>query len=198
MAVLEVWDSHGHQPVTLEGGRVTIGSRSDNDITIGGDSTVSRLHALLERVGDRWGLKDLNSTNGTRVNGRPLFGEHVLRDGDELQLGRTRLVFRDSRAAREPSTSRVTDPPKLTPKEREVLVELCRPLLSQDPFSPPASVTEIAAAMFVTEAAVKQHLGRLYDKFGIEEGTKSRRQRLANEAVETGAVQLADLRPSKE
>ena len=52
--------------------------------------------------------------------------------------------------------------------------------------------------MFVTEAAVKQHLGRLFDKFGIEEGKTSRRQRLANEAVQTGAVQLADLQPSKE
>ena len=198
MAVLEVWDSRGHQPVTLDGDRVTIGSSADNDLTIGDDPTVSRLHAKLERIGDRWGLNDLGSTNGTRINGRPLFGEHVLHDGDEMQLGRTRLVFRDRAARREPSTNRVTDPPKLTPREREVLVKLCRPLLSEGAFTPPASVAEIAAAMFVTEAAVKQHLSRLFDKFGIEEGKTSRRVRLANEAVETGAVQLADLRPSKE
>ena len=49
--------------------------------------------------------------------------------------------------------------------------------------------------MFVTEAAVKQHLQNLYDKFDIPtEG--DRRVRLANEALRRGAVTIAQLRDS--
>jgi DNA-binding transcriptional ArsR family regulator len=55
----------------------------------------------------------------------------------------------------------------LTPRERVVLVELCRPLLSANVFTQPASVREIAEVLVVSEAAVKQHLGRLYEKFGV-------------------------------
>jgi len=55
-----------------------------------------------------------------------------------------------------------------------------------------ASTREIAWELVVTEAAVKQHLLRLYRKFGIPEGT-NRRTRLANEVISVGAV-----RPSRE
>ena len=48
-----------------------------------------------------------------------------------------------------------------------MLVALCRPALDGDLFTEPASVREIAAALVVTDAAVKQHLGNLYYKFGI-------------------------------
>ena len=57
--------------------------------------------------------------------------------------------------------------PVLTRREREVLVELCRPRGRGAAFTEPAATREIAAALFVTEAAVKQHLLRLYDKFGF-------------------------------
>jgi tetratricopeptide (TPR) repeat protein len=50
----------------------------------------------------------------------------------------------------------------------------------------PASVREIAAELVVTEAAVKQHLLNLYDKFEVAEGTESRRIALAREAVLRG------------
>ncbi len=58
----------------------------------------------------------------------------------------------------------------------------------------PASLRELATALVVTKAAVKQHLLRLYGGFDITPGTGSRR--LANEAVRRGAVTLADLRGS--
>jgi DNA-binding CsgD family transcriptional regulator len=44
----------------------------------------------------------------------------------------------------------------------------------------------------VTEAAVKQHLSRLYDKFGIFD-QEGRRARLANEAIRRGAVSTAEI-----
>ena len=74
------------------------------------------------------------------------------------------------------------------------LLALCRPVLSADLFTEPASIRLIAEQLVVTEAAVKQHLLRLYDKFGVYESGERRRVRLANEAVRRGAVSLADLR----
>jgi hypothetical protein len=77
----------------------------------------------------------------------------------------------------------------ITPRQRDVLVALCRPLSSGDPFPQPSSVRQIAAALVVTEAAVKQHLLSLYDSLGIADGD-NRRLRLAIEAIRLGAVDL--------
>ncbi|WP_236243439.1 DUF1707 and FHA domain-containing protein [Streptomyces sp. CC228A] len=60
--------------------------------------TVSRLHAELSRQGGLWMLRDLNSTNGTTVNGRRVTGTVVVRPGDEVSFGR--MAFRlDARQA---------------------------------------------------------------------------------------------------
>ena len=84
--------------------------------------------------------------------------------------------------------------PELTRRERDVLAALCRPLLDDELFTPPASVHEIAAALVVTDAAVKQHLAHLYDKFEVREIGTKRRVALAREAIRLGAVSLRDLR----
>jgi hypothetical protein len=68
-----------------------------------------------------------------------------------------------------------------------VLTSLCRPALSDEAFVAPATAREIAADLVVTEAAVKQHLLRLYQKFRIPEGP-NRRVRLANEVIALGLV----------
>jgi DNA-binding NarL/FixJ family response regulator len=73
---------------------------------------------------------------------------------------------------------------------------LCRPLFGGQMFTEPASLHDIAAALVITEAAVQQHLLRLYDKFGIGPGTGSRRAQLANEAIRRSAITLSDLRKS--
>jgi DNA-binding CsgD family transcriptional regulator len=49
----------------------------------------------------------------------------------------------------------------------------------------------------ITQAAVKQHLANLFDKFGIPGGDSHRRARLANEALRRGAVSLTELRASE-
>ena len=77
--------------------------------------------------------------------------------------------------------------PELTRRELDVLTSLCRPALSDEAFVAPASAREIATDLVVTEAAVKQHLLRLYQKFRIPEGP-NRRVRLANEVVALGLV----------
>ena len=70
---------------------------------------------------------------------------------------------------------------------------LCRPLLTGDAFTEPASIRTIAEELVVSEAAVKQHLSRLYGKFDVAQGER-RRVQLANAAVARGAVKLGDLR----
>jgi DNA-binding CsgD family transcriptional regulator len=81
----------------------------------------------------------------------------------------------------------------ITPRERDVLLALCRPAARHELFVEPASVREMAQSLSVTEAAVKQHLLNLYEKFGICEGDERRRVALAREALRTGVIGLADL-----
>jgi len=90
--------------------------------------------------------------------------------------------------------------PDLTRREVDVLTALCRPALQQQAaFVAPATARDIAAELVVTEAAVKQHLLRLYLKFLIPEGI-NRRTRLANEIISLGIVRPgaadSDGRPS--
>ncbi len=66
-----------------------VGRSSGCDVVLG-DPTVSRRHARLTLRDGRWVLQDLGSTNGSRLNGRPV-GRCQLRPGDELCLGETRL-----------------------------------------------------------------------------------------------------------
>jgi tetratricopeptide (TPR) repeat protein len=85
--------------------------------------------------------------------------------------------------------------PELTRRERDVLAALCRPVLSNDVFAEPATVREIAQALVVTDAAVKQHLLHLYDKFGIDASVRRRRVSLAREALRRGAVDTGGRAP---
>jgi hypothetical protein len=76
----------------------------------------------------------------------------------------------------------------LTRRERDVLAALCRPLFGADVVAQPASVREIATELVVTDAAVKQHLLHLYDKFAIAGGGERRRVSLARAAIGRGVV----------
>ncbi|KAA0110645.1 FHA domain-containing protein [Mycolicibacterium sp. P1-5] len=197
---LEVWKPSGRQLIPLGSERVTVGKSSSNVVSLEHDSTVSRLHAVLENLGYAWSIRDVGSRNGTYINGEKISAERVLRSGDELRVGKSKLVFWEVRDADEVTVGEATvsvvpaqPAPRLTPRELEVLVVLCRPLVSGDPFPEAVSVKQMAQELFVTEAAIKQHLQNLYDKFAIQpEG--ERRVRLANEAIRRGAVTLNMLR----
>ena len=78
-----------------------------------------------------------------------------------------------------------------------MLVALCRPLLDRDMFTEPSTTRAIADELVITQAAVKQHLVNLYDKFGVAASDSNRRSRLANEALRRGAVSLTELRASE-
>lgn len=80
------------QRFVLQPGLVRIGRDLENDVVLS-DHRVSRFHAVVEPRGDRVVLRDLGSTNGTRVANRA--GQQwELRDGDAVSLGGYLLTFR--------------------------------------------------------------------------------------------------------
>jgi hypothetical protein len=166
----------------------TIGRGLGVDVRLD-DPSVSRLHAEIVRRGPYFYLADLGlSRNGTRVNGRPV-ARRVLDDGDVLTFGSARCAImglpQEELAAE--AEMRRSDAPELTRRELDVLIALCRPALSDDAFVTPATAREIAGDLVVSEAAIKQHLVRLYVKFRVPEGT-NRRARLANQVIMLGLV----------
>ncbi|HVV35821.1 MAG TPA: FHA domain-containing protein [Acidimicrobiales bacterium] len=191
---IEAWQPSGPERASLDGERLSIGKSPANDLVVR-DATASRLHAVIERLGPGWVIRDLGSRNGTFVNGERIVADRALRGGDEIRVGAARLILRtDNVAVGESSTAVVNPAPNLTAREREVLRALCRPLLAGDLLTAPAPARVVADELFLSEEAVKKHLQRLYVKFGIEGGSPAeRRTRLANEAFRRGAVGMGDL-----
>jgi probable phosphomutase (TIGR03848 family) len=74
------------------GDQFSIGRDASCDLAIA-DMTVSRLHAQLERTPDGWLLSDLESTNGTRVNGWRVRGKVPVGPGDLVSFGSLEVVF---------------------------------------------------------------------------------------------------------
>ena len=70
---------------------VVIGRSPESDVKLT-DSTVSRRHAQIVRDGDAWFVRDLGSSNGTKVNGTGIT-DHMLEDGDEVKVGAVTLRF---------------------------------------------------------------------------------------------------------
>ena len=75
----------------LDTDRTTVGRHPDSDIFLD-DITVSRRHAEIRRSSKGFELHDVGSLNGTYVN-RERVEESGLRTGDELQIGKFKLVF---------------------------------------------------------------------------------------------------------
>lgn len=77
----------------LDDHQTSVGRRDACDIVIN-DTSISRRHAQFEKTSGRFWVVDLNSTNGTFVNGLPI--EKVeLNDGDVITLGKTVLIFKE-------------------------------------------------------------------------------------------------------
>jgi hypothetical protein len=77
---------------------LTIGRNDDCDIVLP-DRQVSRYHARITWMGDRFEVEDLTSKNGTHVNGQDVHEPTALHDGDEIQIAlRFKLGFVDAGA----------------------------------------------------------------------------------------------------
>jgi pSer/pThr/pTyr-binding forkhead associated (FHA) protein len=72
--------------IVLTQENVTIGRQEGSDVVVG-DRLASRRHARLERRQGQYLLQDCGSRNGTFVNGERISVAHMLRDGDEIQIG---------------------------------------------------------------------------------------------------------------
>jgi hypothetical protein len=80
------------QRLVVGPGGATLGRSRQCDIVLS-DPNVSRQHAEIRPRGGSWVMTDLGSTNGSRINGRPVEGSEVVRPGDEIELGSTALRF---------------------------------------------------------------------------------------------------------
>ena len=191
-AHVELWKPTGVEMIILDKDQFTIGRNPANDIALSQDKMVSAQHAILQSMTTGWFVQDLGSRNGTFVGGERVLATRALRHGDDVVVGRTKLVFRDT-VTDLTRTHGALAPPELTRRERDVLRALCRPLFSGQIVREPASLRAIANELTVTEAAVQQHLGRLYDKFAVPAAGHGRRAVLANEAIGRGAITHADM-----
>lgn len=78
--------------LTLAEGITRLGRHPDSEISLD-DITVSRRHAEVHRTGNGYEVRDAGSLNGTYVNQERIERPTPLRHGDELQVGKFRLVF---------------------------------------------------------------------------------------------------------
>ncbi len=82
----------GGKRLVVGSGGATIGRSRQCDVTLD-DANISRTHAEIRPRGGSWVVTDLGSTNGSRLNGRRLEGSEVLKPGDEIELGTSRITF---------------------------------------------------------------------------------------------------------
>jgi hypothetical protein len=90
----------GRAIIVVDGKRMLVGAsgallgRSRECDIVLDDGNVSRRHAEVRPSPEGWTIADLGSTNGVRVNGRPIGAEpHPLRDGDDVELGTQHVTF---------------------------------------------------------------------------------------------------------
>ena len=175
--------------------RATIGRQDACDVAVPEDPSVSRVHAVLERIGDEWTLVDDGSSrNGSFVNGQRVHGRQLLRDGDVVRVGDTRLVFRAVRDRATAETAPASSPQiEVSAAQRRVLIALCRPFAGSG-FAPLPSNGEIAEELFLSAETVKSHLHALFHVFGLDDvPPQQKRAQLAAAALERGVVTLPDL-----
>ena len=145
-------------PYDLVGDRVTLGRDPVNDIVLPGDATISRSHAELDRRERQWVVLDLESRNGTMVNGRRI-NRHPLRDGDRIEVGSTLLTF--VAGEDENATEIVPDDrapaADLSRREREILDLVAQGLTDR----------AIGEQLFISVSTVRSHLDRIKEKTGL-------------------------------
>jgi DNA-binding MarR family transcriptional regulator len=192
-------EDQAQQIVDLDrhGDRLSVGRGLTNDLSLPGDTEVSRLHAELESIAGEWTVSDDGlSRNGTYVNGQRISGRHRLRDGDVIRVGRTSIAYK--RPAGEDSQPTQIAGERMTlgdlpPTQRQVLVALARPY-KHDEFAVPATNQEIAQELHLSVDAVKSHLRSLFQRFGIEHLPQNqKRSRLVAEALQSGVLAARDL-----
>lgn len=160
MGKLVVKDSSGKNsevPLTKE--RVTIGRHADNDIPLN-DKAVSGHHAVVITILQDSFLEDLDSTNGTQVNGKQV-AKHPLSHGDVISIGRNTLKYEGEAGGAEDDFEKtmILKPSQLGAAfESQVNKAAAAPAA---PVPTPASSAGHSAAPMASGAPAKPMLGKL-------------------------------------
>src|SRR5690349_18959582 len=93
-----------------------IGRGQFSDVRLN-DGTVSRRHALIRSVADGYELTDQDSANGTRHLGKRIAAPVRISDGDELEFGEVKAVFRSASSPRDSLPSNRADARPEPPRE---------------------------------------------------------------------------------
>lgn len=183
-----------------DGANRTIGRRLEADIALTWDAEVSRLHAELHRVGQDWVVVDDGlSTNGTWVGDRRVTGRVPLRDGDLVRVGNTLIAFCSPRldGSGTAIAQDIGSVVKVSPAQKRVLLELCRPALEGEGLAVPPTNQQLAAALFLSVDSIKTHMRALIDAFGVDELPQGqKRAALIERAIRIGVVDRRDLQGS--
>ncbi|HVY77266.1 MAG TPA: FHA domain-containing protein [Solirubrobacterales bacterium] len=153
------------------------------------DEAVSWNHLEIENRGGVLMATDLDSRNGTALNGEPLDRPRRLRDGDTLIVGGYRLEVSDPVPGRAGGT--VAAPGgaiALTEDERATAMALVAPYRSEGAFAGrPATRAEVAAALHISERTAQRRLDALAAKLDVSgDAGRDRPRQIAARVIELG------------
>ena len=124
--------------------RYTIGRLPDNDIRID-NSAVSGHHSLIINILNDSFLEDLNSTNGTYVNGK-LIKKHALQHGDVVTVGHHQLRFVEDDEAQDEFEKTMVIQPSSRPAAEKMQRRQGRARKRCPPMSPRAACARVSTA----------------------------------------------------
>jgi predicted component of type VI protein secretion system len=169
-------------------GRTTVGRDPEADLCID-DEAISWHHLEIENRGGVLMATDLDSRNGTALNGDPLDRPRRLRDGDTLVVGGHRLEISDSVPGRAGGTVAAAAPSvALNEEERATARALVAPYRSEGAFAGrPATRAELAEALHVSERTAQRRLDALAAKLAVSgESGRERPRLIAARVIELG------------
>lgn len=174
--------------VALVAERTVVGRNPGAEIQIE-DEAVSWNHLEIENRGGVLMATDLDSRNGTALNGEPLERPRRLRDGDTLIIGGHRLEISDPVPGRAGGTVATGGPGvALSEEERATATALVAPYRSEGAFAGrPSTRAEIAEALHVSERTAQRRLDALAAKLDVPGDAGRERPRLiAARVIELG------------
>jgi predicted component of type VI protein secretion system len=186
-----IWiSSSGEAPrsVALRGERTVVGRSPEADVQLD-DEAVSWNHLEIEHRGEVLMATDLDSRNGTALNGEPLDRPRRLRDGDTLIVGSYRLELKTGGITPVGATvASAGGAIELSAEERATAAALVAPYRSEGAFAGrPATRAEIAAELHVSERTAQRRLDALAAKLDVGgEAGRDRPRQIAARVIELG------------
>ena len=165
-----------------------VGRSPEADVVLE-DEAVSWNHLEIERRGDVLMATDLDSRNGTALNGEPLDKPRRLRDGDTLIVGGHRLEVKTGSVTPVGATVAASEPAvALSGEERATAAALVAPYRSEGAFAGrPATRAEIAAELHVSERTAQRRLDALAAKLDVPgDAGRDRPRQIAARVIELG------------